>query len=53
MILKDHKDRYPRDSRSNGYSEPRIQIYGRHTSPINLDPFRLQKTRVEYLKKFR
>lgn len=53
MILKDHNDRYPRDSRSNGYSEPRIQIYGRYTSPIILDPYRIQKTRVEYLKKSR
>ena len=53
MILKELKDRYPRDNRSNSSSEPRIQIYGRHTSPINLDPYRIQKTRVEYLKKFR
>lgn len=29
--------------------EPKIQIYGR--APINLDPFRLQKTKINYLKK--
>lgn len=28
--------------------EPKIQIYGR--APINLDPFRLQKTKINYLK---
>lgn len=40
---------YSVKSKSNDSSEPKIRIYGRANTFVNLDLYRLQKTRDSYL----
>lgn len=52
MVYKPNDYYHVNDNKSKGSDEPKLQIYGRGKA-IDLDLYRLHKSRLGYLRKIR